>query len=262
MKNFSLVGFILLAIFLGSCSGPTDSKSSSSLGSTNPVSEAQNKEEDSNLGPTGSVDPVNDNINLDDGVTYYDEADPDDSTPLPGTPISACGPVYRQFNNPIIFFQSGNTTYQLQEFSYDSVPFLRNIKFTNDSFTACIDGYRNGMNLFVNTVSDKVAVSHPLKVYQSGEYAHELCGHLAYVQNFNGVTSLNLKVSNVYYLINAKDPNSFTFPSGIPTLTSSITEANGVEACLYSADASFYDYGVSFKPQFKVEAIDMGALNP
>jgi hypothetical protein len=261
-KLWSTVLILVLGVFLTSCSESTPKKNNQgSSNSTVGTGETQNNP---NVGPTGNPDPINDDtVNGNDDVTYYDEEDPDDSVPLPGTPYESCGQVYRQFNNPIIFFVSeSNQTLQLQEFSYDSVPFIRNIKFGSDSFTACIDGYRNGMNLFVNTVTNKVAVNHPLKLYQNNEYTHELCGNIAYVTNFSGVTTLNLKVSNVYYLLEAMYPNMFTFPGGIPSLTSSITSANAPEACIYSSKASFYDYGESFKPQFEVEAIDMGALNP
>lgn len=261
-KNWKTVMILIIGLFLVSCSESTPKKNNQ--GSSNSPVGTSEVQTNTNVGPTGTSDPVNeDNVNSNDDVTYYDEADPDDSVPLPGTPYNSCGRVYRQFNNPIIFFVSdSNQSFQLQEYSYDSVPFIRNIKFGADSYTACIEGYSNGMNLYVNTVTNKVAATHPLKVYQNGEYAHELCGNIAYVTNFSGVTTLNLKVSNVYYLLEAMTPNMFSFPAGIPTLTGSITSANAPEACIYSSKASYYDYSESFKPQFEVEAIDMGALNP
>lgn len=261
-KNFRSLAFILVLGFtISSCTESTPKKTNQ--GSSNSPVNVETSTETPNLGPTGVSDPVDDNLNVNDEVTFYDEADPDDSTPLPGTPMSACGNVYRQFNNPIIFFVTDNNqSFQLQEYSYDSVPFIRNIRFGSDSYTACLDGYSNGMNFYVNSVTNKVAVTHPLKLYKNGEYTHELCGNFAYVTNSNGSTSLNLRVSNIDYLIKARYPNMFTFPAGIPNLTSTITTSNAPEACLYSNLASYKNFNETYKPQFEVEAIDMGALNP
>lgn len=254
-----LLGLIVAALMLvTSCSQSTPGPQQNKGSSSSPVTEATN----TNLGPTGSSDPITgDDVNMNEDVGFYDEADPSDDPVLPGTAYSACGTVYRQFNNPVIYFRNdANQLFFMQEFSYDSVTFLRNIRFTRDSFTACLEGYRNGSNFYLNTVTSQSATEHPLKT-QKANFSHELCGQLAYVTNAVGNTTLNLQVSNLYYLI---DDSGIMdgLPGVVPTTTSSITTQTSIEACLYSNKASFYNYNESFKPQFEIEGYDFGALNP
>lgn len=256
----TIFGLLLSAIMLvTSCSqsipGPQEGKGTAS----NPVNTSSNP---TNVGPTGNSDPITgDDVNMNEDPTFYDEADPSDDPVLPGSPYSACGTVYRQFNNPVIYFRNeANELLFMQEFSYDSVTFLRNITFTRDSYSACLEGYRNGNNFYLNTVTSQMAVDHPLKT-QKANYTFELCGNLAYVTNAVGNTTLNLQVSNLYYLI---DDSAIVdgLPGVVPTTTTSITSQTSVEACLYSNTASFYNYNESFKPQFEIENFDFGALNP
>ncbi len=258
LKTLFLSGLTLALI--ASCS-QTSSPDTNSSGSANSPIESTNVE-NTNIGPTGTTDPVNaDDVNNNNGVAYYDQADPNDDPVLPGTVYNACGTLYRQFNNPVVYFKNeSNQIYYMNEYSYDSVPFLRNIKFTNDSFNVCLEGYRNGSNYFLNTVVSQSAVANPLKT-QAGNYSHEICGNLAYITNYSGQTTLNLKVSNIYYLISLSDA-SMELPGVIPTTTTTLTEANTVEACLYSNGPSYYNYNESFKPQFEIENYDFGALNP
>lgn len=262
-----LIGFFLLVTmsFVSSCnestSAPTKNNPSTS---TNPTT-SDAPAEPVNLGPTGAVDPItNDDVDTSGGVTYYDDyVDPDAGEQLPGTPYENCGVVYRQFNNPTVFYRaSNNEVFFLKEFSYDSVPFIRGVRFKDDAFSVCIEGYRDGGDIYLNTFSQKQETNHPLKLY-TGQYSNELCGHLAYVTNFSGQTSLNLKIDQYYYLIK-KANMSVNYPSGIPSLqvNESITNTNSVEACLYGNKAPYKDYNVTFKSQFEVEAFDLGALNP
>jgi hypothetical protein len=253
------IRLILITLLLTSfgCNESATKKNSPSQTTTNPVTSTP---EPDNVGPTGSVDPVDpDGVGAVDPVGYYPDEDPDDSSVLPGTATNKCGVIYKQPNNPVIFFQENGSLFMVQEFSYDSVVFLRSLRFPNDSFSVCIDGYVNGSNLFVNTTSSQVATTNPSKLFQNGEYAHEHCGSIAYVRNFSGVTSLNLKLGNTYYEL--KPPAGVMVPAGVPTTTSSITDDNSIEGCVYSNKASFYNYNVSFKPQFEVQAFDIGALN-
>lgn len=259
-QNF-LIGLLALVALVGtSCSqstpGPQESQGTSS---NSPVTQSQ---EPVNVGPTGQSDPITgDDINMNEQPTNYANPDPSDDPILPGTPYSACGTVYRQFNNPVIYFRNDNNELlTMQEFSYDSVAFLRNVTFTRDSYAVCFEGYRNNNNFFLNNVTHQQAVEHPLKT-QKANYSFELCGQMAYVTNFAGNTSLNLQVGSLYYLID--DSNIMDgLPGVIPTTTSSITTQTSIEACLYSNQATFYNYNESFKPQFIIENYDFGALNP
>lgn len=244
-------------LFNVSCSDSSPKKNTPAT--TNPISEAPSTEPE-NLGPTGVSDPVDpDGVGAVDPVDYYPTPDPDDTPQLPGTPARKCGIVYKQANNPVIFFQENGQMFMLQEFSYDSTVFLRSIRFPNSSFNTCIDGYVDNNNFHVNTTESQTPATNPAKLYQNGEYSQEVCGHIAYVRNFSGVTSLNVKVGNVYYEI--KPQMNVVVPPGVPTVSSSITESNSVEACVYSNTASFYNYNISFKPQFNALAFDLGALN-
>ncbi|MCF8060233.1 MAG: hypothetical protein K9K67_13110 [Bacteriovoracaceae bacterium] len=252
--------FMMLALLLVTSCSETSSPGTNNKGSTNsPVNTLSDT--GTNLGPTGATDPVDGNNVNDNDITYYDQADPSDDPVLPGTVLNACGSLYKQFNNPVIFFKNeNNQLFNVQEFSYDSVTFLRNIKFTNDSFNVCLEGYQNGANYFLNKVVSQTATSNPLKT-QTGNYAHEICGNLAYITNYSGQTTLNLKVNNIYYLIKLAN-QELMLPAGIPTTTTTLTTANTIEACLYSNSPSYYNYNESFKPQFEIENFDFGALNP
>lgn len=263
--NSLFVGlFLILTMgFITSCnestSAPTKNKASTS---TNPTT-SEAPVEPVNLGPTGAVDPItNDDVDTSGGVTYYDNyVDPDAGEQLPGTPYENCGVVYRQFNNPTIFYRaSNNEVLFLKEFSYDSVSFLRNIRFKSDSYSVCLEGYKDGNDVHLNSVTQQQATAHPLKQF-SGQFGTELCGNLAYVTNYSGQTTLNLQVDQFYYLIKTANM-SVVVPSVIPTTSVSITPDNSIEACLYGNKAPYKDYNESFKPQFEVEAFDLGALNP
>lgn len=253
-----ILAALSLPLFVG-CNESTSAPASNKASSTNPTTTAS---EPVNLGPTGASDPITgDDVNMEEEVTFYDQADPSDEPELPGTPYNSCGVVYRQFNNPTIFFRNeNNQTYNLKEFSYDSVTFLRNVRFKSDSFQVCLEGYRNGGDVFLNIITQNQATTHPLKLH-TGQYSYEFCGRMAYITNFSGQTSLNLHVAPYDYLITIGN-EMLELPAVIPTATSTLTEQNSIEACLYSNKASFKDYSVSYKPQFEIEAFDFGALNP
>ena len=139
---------LLITILLTSfgCNESTTKKSSPST-TTNPVASTP---EPTNLGPTGSSDPVDpDGVGAVDPVGEYPDEDPDDSPVLPGTPASKCGTAYRQANNPTLFFEENGSLFSLKEFSYDSFIFLNSFRFTEDSFSVCIDGYVNNNNFFI-----------------------------------------------------------------------------------------------------------------
>jgi len=260
IKLTYLVAFQLALGGISSCSEKTSKNPNQT--SSNPAVSTETTQSSPNIGPSGSSDPVDPNgVGATEPIEYYPESDPVENV-LPGTPFSACGMAYKQFNNPVIYFkENGGGTFFLQEFSYDSVTFLRNVKFGSDSFNLCLEGYRDNSNIYLNTTTQVNAATNPFKVYQNGEFTHEICGHLAYVQNFSGQTSLNLMIGSIYYLINNEN-NAVSLPSGVPTLASSITTSNSVEACLYSSKASYKNFNESFKPQFDIEGFDMGALNP
>ncbi len=257
-RNFILM-ILTLALSTSCFNSATTSKSEESAGTESSSVESPTLEVPANLGPTGNPDPVNEDNIVDDSndVVYYDDPDPTPSPTLPGTPAEKCGVVYKQFNNPQVFLNENGTLYTLQEFSYDSLPFLSSVSFPNDSYTACVDGYVNGSNFYVNTATNKVATEHPLKSYKSN-YSFEYCGQLAYVTNYAGNTTLNLQINQYYYIVNNKGSLNL---SGIPTISESITPQNSIEACIYSNKAAFKDYNVSFKSQIDGRAIDKGALN-
>jgi hypothetical protein len=264
MKTLKVVMTFLmlstLVLSITSCnestSAPTNNKGSQS---TDPITP---QEEQPSLGPTGINDPITmDDVNMDGEVTYYDQPDPSDDPVLPGTPYNSCGVVYRQFNNPTLFFRNdSNQIFTLREFSYDSVVFLRNIRFGQDSYNVCLEGYRNNTDIHLNLITSQSTTAHPLKVH-AGQYSYELCGQLAYITNFSGQTSLNLRIDQFDYLITTAN-DSVAIPNVVPNTTTVITSEDSIEACLYSNRASFKDYSVTFKPQFEIEALDLGALNP
>ncbi len=245
----------LTSCFNSESNPPLPSKSQAESNASNDDGDSQQ------LGPTDTPDPVNpDYIIGDDQVDYYPDADEDVNDILPGTPSNKCGVAYKQFNNPVLFFRenNSNTIYNLQQFSFDSLSFIGDFHFPNSSYNVCIEGYIDGANYYINKTSNQNAVDNPTKIHKEN-YTYEYCGHLAYVTNFSGITSLNLKVGAFYYLIHNK--NNLNFNS-IPTIQSSITSSNSIEACVYSNTASYKVLEETFKPQFDAMAIDVGALNP
>jgi hypothetical protein len=253
-----LILFIALAANIGCSESTSSSKNNSPSTTTNPITQTP---EPQNLGPTGSADPVDPGgVGAVDPVEYYPDEDPDNTPALPGTPTNKCGVLYKQANNPAVFFQEGGQLFTLREFSYDSVVFLRNIRFQNDSFSVCIDGYLNNNNLFINTTTSVAAVANPSKLFQNNEYPHEYCGQIVYLRSFSGTTNLNLQVGNRYHEV--RPQMGVIVPGGIPSISSTITTTNSVEACVYSNKASFTNYALSSKPQIEAQAFDLGALNP
>lgn len=245
----------LVSCFKSETNPPASKKSEAQI--LGPVEESTSNP---SLGPTENTDPVNpDNIVNDDEVTYYDEEDDTDNSPLPGTPSDKCGVAYKQFNNPSLFFKENgsNTILNLQEFSFDSINFIGDFNFPNTSYNVCIEGYINGSNYYINETNSQAATDNPSKIHQ-GNYPVELCGHLAYVKNFSGITTLNLKVGAFYYIIHNKNNLNL---SSIPTIQSSITPSNSIEACVYSDKAAYKNYEQTFKPQVDAMALDKGALN-
>ena len=257
MKKLGLLTLIF-ATLLTSCSdGSTSKKGETSETNTNPVSEPNNTTNNvGTSGPTGTVDPVDPSTNPNSGeVTYYDDPFDDNTPQLPGTAVEVCGVMYKQLNDSKVYLDDDGTIYEVKQYSYESEIFLRTFNFPNDANDICTSAYRaneNGaMVLYLNDLMETTAIANPTRLLVN-DFSYELCGDFKVYTSFSGNSYWQIKVNSVDYIV--QNPNMLELPP-LPV--------NGtVKACVYANSNFYYDYGVSFKRLFNVEAMDFGTYNP
>lgn len=246
----SLLNWSFVIVLLASCGSETTSTSSTN-GTDNQTPTTSTPQ-----GNSGDVSEYQEPV-VDTGVTYYPDEDPvEPEVQLPGSEVSTCGVAYVEMNVDGVSFSHGGTTYHLNSYGTNTQAYLHQIVFTSDlsrsAYQLCFDGYVNGSEMFLDSVSSFTATQNPSITTQG--YSTMLCGYTAFQRSSSGDTYLTLKVDQISYIV---ETNVAT--NDIPNVgNSAVTASNGLEACFYSNRSIYRDYSRNFKPFFPVDYIDLG----
>ncbi len=248
------INILMILVLTTSCvqtsSSSTKKNSSATVSDSSSTSTDGTSESTTSTGTTGNTD-----------VTYYDDEDEDEEE-LPGVAFSDCGIMYKQLNNDNIFFKdSDGDTLIVQNYSYESTSILNQVQSINDSsedaYNTCLEGYIDSGVIYLETATLSSAASNPSRPYQ-GSYTYEYCGYLAHTTYSSNNFTL-LRMSSRDYKINNKTGSSYN--QTIPTVSTTITSSNAIEACIYTNKASYSDYGTTFYKNIDAVRIDLGAYN-
>jgi len=252
--KMKLTHFMIL-ILLASCGSKESVQNNSS--STTPVQTANN-----NPSPTPSYVPTSGGTggssSVVDGVTFYDQDDPITTVTLPGVAYNSCGTLYRVMNSGDLIFEdsSSGSLFDASDYSRQAKTVMSSLRFNgregSGAYSFCFQGYRNGSNVFVESVSEYSRVTHPDDL--SG-YSVKLCGYTAYQDSHDGNSYVVLQSQNINYIITDLSPQ------GLPSVGRSyVSASNGAESCYYGQSAPTVDYNRTHKKFFKALAVDLGNL--
>lgn len=255
MRTKICTGMLLLLtqmLLLNSCIQTTASSSSSSDTSASTTSDSSSDSDDDSTTTTDD--------DSDDEVTYYDEEDEEEDD-TPGDEYEDCGILYKVMNDDTLKYQaSDNTVYEVEEYSYDSASYISQVKFGNstyaDAYDVCLTGYTSSSTLYLDEVDWGDETDNPSKLYD-GNYSYEFCGYMAHTNYGHQFTYI--VVSGTYYKVNNETGSSYD--SSIPTVGTTISSSNGIEACVYSNSSTYKNYSESMYSNIDAKAIDLGDYN-
>lgn len=193
-------------------------------------------------------------------VTSYDEEDEDETEDLPGVAYSDCGVLYKQMNNDNIFFKdSDNDILIVQEYSYESAQDLNEVQINNatyaDAYNACLEGYIDNGVVYLNTATLSSPTTNPSRTFATSSY-EEKCGYIAHTTYSSNRFTLLLSGTRQYRLNNI---TGSSYISSVPTIGTTISSENTIEACVYTNREIGPDYANGIYHKIDAQIIDFGA---